>query len=83
MVVIGLFATPMILHWLGDERFGAFQVATDWMAYLILLEFGLGGALMPLIALAQARRDERAVHDLMVTGVRSYTKVTLARSSLS
>jgi O-antigen/teichoic acid export membrane protein len=78
MVVIGLFATPMILHWLGDERFGAFQVATDWMAYLILLEFGLGGALMPLIALAQARRDEAAVHDLMVTGVRSYSKVTLA-----
>jgi len=78
MVVIGLFATPLILHWLGDERFGAFQVATDWMAYFILLEFGLGGALMPLIALAQARRDEKSVHDLMVTGVRAYSKVGLA-----
>ncbi len=78
MVVIGLFATPLILHWLHDERFGAFQVATDWMAYLSLLEFGLGGALMPLIALAQARREEKSVHDLMVTGVRAYAKVALA-----
>ena len=77
MVVVGLFATPLILRWLGDERFGAFQVATDWMAYLFLLEFGLGGALMPLIALSQAHRDEKSVHDLMVTGVRAYTKVAL------
>jgi O-antigen/teichoic acid export membrane protein len=78
MVVIGLFATPLILHWLGDERFGAFQVATDWMAYLFLLEFGLSGALMPLIAISEARRDEKSVHDLMVTGVRAYTKVAMA-----
>ncbi|MGH7924927.1 MAG: lipopolysaccharide biosynthesis protein [Candidatus Binatus sp.] len=78
MVVIGLFATPLILRWLGDERFGAFQVATDWMAYLALLEFGLGGALMPLIALSEARHEEKSVHDLMVSGVRSYTKVALA-----
>jgi O-antigen/teichoic acid export membrane protein len=78
MVVVGLFATPLILHWLRDERFGAFQVATDWMGYLGLLEFGLGGALMPLIAISEARRDEKSVHDLMVTGVRAYTKVALA-----
>ena len=78
MVVIGLFATPLILHWLGDERFGAFQVATDWMGYVALLEFGLGGALMPLIAISEARRDERSVHDLMVTGVRAYAKVAMA-----
>jgi len=78
MVVVGLFATPLILHWLRDERFGAFQVATDWMAYLFLFEFGLGGALMPLIALSEARRDEKSVHDLMVTGVRAYAKVALA-----
>jgi O-antigen/teichoic acid export membrane protein len=78
MVVVGLFATPLLLHWLHDERFGAFQVATDWMAYLFLLEFGLGGALMPLIAISEARRDEKAVHDLMVTGVRAYTKVAMA-----
>lgn len=78
MVVVGLFATPLILHWLHDERFGAFQVTTDWMGYLGLLEFGLGGALMPLIAISEARRDEKSVHDLMVTGVRAYTKVAMA-----
>ena len=77
MVVVGLFATPLILHWLHDERFGAFQVTTDWMGYLGLLEFGLGGALMPLIAISEARRDEKSVHDLMVTGVRAYTKVAM------
>ena len=48
------------------------------MGYLGLLEFGLGGALMLLIAISEARRDEKSLHDLMVTGVRAYTKVAMA-----
>jgi len=76
-LVMALWATPLLLHWLGDERFGAFQVATDWLGYLALLEFGLGGALAPLLAMAEARRDERAAQGLIVTGIRTYAKVAM------
>jgi O-antigen/teichoic acid export membrane protein len=76
-LVVALWATPLILHWLGDERFGAFQVATDWLGYLALLEFGLGGSLGPLLAMAEGRGDENAARGLMVTGIRKYIKVTL------
>ncbi|MGA6974435.1 MAG: oligosaccharide flippase family protein [Candidatus Binatus sp.] len=76
-LLVALWATPLLLHWLGDERFGAFQVATDWLGYLGLLEFGLGGALAPLLAMAEGRGDERAARGLMVTGIRNYVKVTL------
>ena len=76
-LAMALWATPLLLHWLGDERFGAFQVATDWLGYVALLEFGLGGALAPLLAMAEARRDERAAQGLIVTGIRSYAKVAI------
>lgn len=76
-LLIGLWATPLILHWLSDERFGAFQVATDWLGYVALLEFGLGGALMPLIAMAEGRRKDRTARALLVTGIRAYAKVAL------
>lgn len=76
-LVMALWATPLVLRWLGDERFGAFQVATDWLGYLALLEFGLGGALGPLIAMAEARGDERAAQGLIVTGIRKYAKVAM------
>jgi O-antigen/teichoic acid export membrane protein len=74
-LVMALWATPLVLHWLGDERFGAFQVATDWLGYLTLLEFGLGGSISPLLAMTEARGDERAARGLMVTGIRKYAKV--------
>jgi O-antigen/teichoic acid export membrane protein len=76
-LVMALWATPLLLRWLGDERFGAFQVATDWLGYLALLEFGLGGALSPLLAMAEGRGDESAARGLMVTGIRKYVKVAL------
>jgi O-antigen/teichoic acid export membrane protein len=76
-LVMALWATPLVLRWLGDERFGAFQVATDWLGYLALLEFGLGGALGPLLAMAEARGDERAAQGLMVTGIRKYAKAAM------
>jgi O-antigen/teichoic acid export membrane protein len=77
-LVIGLIATPLILHWLGDERFGAFQVASDWLAYVSLLEFGLGAALLPLLAIAVGHQNIRSIHGLMVTAIRSYVKVAVA-----
>lgn len=76
-LLIALWATPLLLRWLGDERFGAFTVATDWLGYLALLEFGLGGALAPLLAMAEGRGDQHAARGLMVTGIRKYIRVTL------
>ncbi|MGO9604274.1 MAG: lipopolysaccharide biosynthesis protein [Candidatus Binataceae bacterium] len=65
-----------MLRWLGDERYGAVEAATDWLAYISLLEFGIGGALLPLMARALAQRDERQVGTLLVAGIRAYLVVT-------
>lgn len=76
-VGVGICSTPLLLNWLGDERFGAFRSASDWMGHLKILELGLGGALLPLLAIALGRSDRSSVLLTLVVGIRAYLKVTL------
>ena len=76
-VIVGLFATPPLLRWLGDERFGAFRVTTDWYGYLSLFELGLSGALLPMLAKAVGRQDLELVRRTLAAGVRAYLRVGL------
>src|SRR5260370_1969042 len=56
-VIVGLAATPLLLKWLGPERFGAFRAAGDWAGHLTIFELGLSWALIPLSARALGRSD--------------------------
>lgn len=44
----GLIATPLLVRYLGAERYGAFRMSEQWFAYLPFLLFGLNGALFVL-----------------------------------
>ena len=74
-LVVGFVSTPWILRWLGEERFGAYRVTADWLSYLLFLEFGVGGSLLPLLARALARNEEDSVRNLLAAGVRAYFAV--------
>lgn len=45
-LAVALVTTPILLRELGPTRFGTFRIAQEYLGYLALLEFGLGGALM-------------------------------------
>jgi O-antigen/teichoic acid export membrane protein len=66
------FATPWLLHWLGSERFGTFKVLMDWMGYLALFEWGLGGALMTCLALKISHGDKSEVRSYLTAGMQAY-----------
>jgi O-antigen/teichoic acid export membrane protein len=74
-VGIGLFSTPLLLGWLGDERYGAFRSASDWAGYVNLLELGVGGALMALLAQAVGQGDREKVRLTLATGLRVYLQI--------
>ncbi|MBD2081727.1 lipopolysaccharide biosynthesis protein [Leptolyngbya sp. FACHB-17] len=74
-VGIGIVSTPLLLKWLGNDRFGAFRSASDWLGHLKLLELGLGGSLMPLIAIALGQGDQAKVRLTLSVGIRAYFKV--------
>jgi O-antigen/teichoic acid export membrane protein len=77
-VLVALVATPLLLRWLGEERFGAFRAASDWAGYLGLLELGLGNALLPLLARALGRSDEDGLRATLAAGIRAYAWLALA-----
>ncbi|MBC7911866.1 MAG: lipopolysaccharide biosynthesis protein [Pyrinomonadaceae bacterium] len=72
-----MFSTPWLLHWLGVERFGTFRVLLDWVAYVGLLELGLGGALWARLAVALGKGEKATAQNLLVAGLRAYFLVML------
>ena len=76
-ILIAFVATPLLLRWLGAERFGAWRAASDWLGHLSLLELGLAGTLAPLLALARGAGNVTDVRLTMVQGVRSYVRVAI------
>jgi len=81
-MLLGLVATPLLLGWLGEEKFGAFRAAADWLGYLMLLELGIGGALLALLAQSAGERDGGSMAGTLATGLRAYVKVTAAMLGL-
>ena len=75
-IIAGLLATPPLLRWLGDERFGAFRVTSDWYGYLSLFELGLSGALLPLLARAIGLEDLVLIRQTLAAGVRAYFRAS-------
>jgi O-antigen/teichoic acid export membrane protein len=76
--VTSFVTAPFLLRWLGVERYGAFRAASDWLGYVGLLEFGIGGALQAIFARALGR-DDRAE---MVAAARAGMKAYLAVAGL-
>jgi O-antigen/teichoic acid export membrane protein len=72
-----LVTTPLLLHWLGKDRFGAIRMITGWYGYLTLLDLGLGAALSPLLARALGQDDTRVLRGTLGAGIRTYLKLTL------
>ncbi len=79
-LAVGLFSTPLLLHWLGDARYGAFRAASDWAGYINLLQLGVGGSLMALFAKAIGQGDTKAVRLTLATGIRVYLQIMVVMS---
>src|SRR5688572_30045026 len=77
LLLLGFLTTPFLLRWLGDERLGAFRVATDWGGYLQLLELGLGGSVQALLAVALGRQRRQQVVFTLAAAVRAYALLGL------
>ncbi len=74
-VAIAFIATPTLLGLLGEERFGAIRVLTDWFGYIALLQVGISGAISPLLANVLSRQDPGEIGKVLVASARAYLRV--------
>jgi O-antigen/teichoic acid export membrane protein len=71
-LVGALFSSRLIIQWVGESRFGAFKTLSDYFAYLAILEFGLGGAIGPLLARSLGSDDRHSLTEYLAAGMRAY-----------
>jgi O-antigen/teichoic acid export membrane protein len=76
--LLGLFATPFILHALGAERLGAFRALMELVGYLSLLELGQMSALQIAFARAHGEGDAQLEETAFASGLRRYALVALS-----
>jgi O-antigen/teichoic acid export membrane protein len=75
----GFFATPWLVRWLGDTRWGAWEVVGEWLGYLGLTQMALGpGALTIFLLRARTQGDPAALTAMAKRGLRLYAYAALA-----
>ena len=73
--VLGLVMLPFNLHHLGMAAYGLWMLTSSVTAYLTMLDLGYGGALVRFVARYRARRDARALNEVMSTLAVVYTSI--------
>lgn len=66
-VVAGLITVPLLLGYLGKERYGLWTAITTVVTWATLFDFGLSNGLLNLVASAHGREDRQAARGYFST----------------
>jgi O-antigen/teichoic acid export membrane protein len=77
-LAIGLWATPRLVHGLGDASYAVLAIVVSFTAYFAYLELGLGGAFIRALAAAHTLRDYAHGQRLLETAQAIYLRVAVA-----
>ncbi|WP_051437678.1 lipopolysaccharide biosynthesis protein [Eubacterium xylanophilum] len=61
---VGIFYTPLILHWLGDSEYGVYSVASSIISFLAILDLGFNQTMIRYVAKAKAEKKEDEIDKL-------------------
>ena len=73
----GLLYTPYMLRMLGQNEYGIYTLAASVIAYLSLLDFGLGNAVVRYTAKMRAKEDKEGQYSLFGTFTIVYSIIGL------
>lgn len=72
LIASNLFLTPLILSFLGQDRFAVWVLVWTLTQYFMMLDFGLGMALVKCFAECEAKGDVKTFNGVVSTGVCFY-----------
>ncbi len=73
--LLGLLVLPFNLRHLGGAAYGVWMLATSITAYFGVLDLGYGGAVVRFVAEYRARRDARALNEILSTMFHVYAAI--------
>lgn len=76
-LAVSLVSVPLLIGYLGTERYGLWLTLTAIVAMLGPLDLGVGNAVVTLTAEAMGARDEQRVRSVIVTAIGLLTAIAL------
>src|SRR5437868_6992376 len=64
-IAVGLWLTPLTLHYLDRERYAVFALAQDMLSWLALIDIGISGALSVSLARLSGRPEPGRMVELV------------------
>src|SRR5215475_1716407 len=74
-VLVGLFLSPIILHWLGDAAFGIWALIFSITGYYGLFDLGIRSSVVRYVSTYTATNDHDALARLINTSLATYTSI--------
>jgi len=66
-VLVNLVALPVIIHGLGNARYGIYVTTMSVIGYVALLDLGIGTSLTKFVAEYEAKKDYRRLNEVFST----------------
>jgi O-antigen/teichoic acid export membrane protein len=82
-VVVAFFLSPILVKALGLERYGIWQLVDSILAYLVLLDFGIGASVVRFVAKFEATHDYEKVNRVFSTSISIFTAAGLLAQVLA
>jgi O-antigen/teichoic acid export membrane protein len=65
--IVGLLVLPINIHYLGKSAYGLWMLTASITTYFSALELGYGGAVIKFVAEYRAKKDARALNEILST----------------
>ena len=76
-IVIGLIYVPMLLHFLGKEQYGLYQLMGSLIAYMAVMDFGLANTITRYYSRYLALKDEENQSNVLAISSIIYGVITV------
>src|SRR5262245_26449966 len=68
-VIVAFFLTPVLNQALGLDRYGIWSLVESILAYLVLLDFGIGASVVRFVAKFETTQDYQQVNRVFSTSI--------------
>lgn len=82
-VVVAFFVTPILVHGLGDRRYGIWALVESIIAYLTLFDLGLAASLVRYVAKFEASEDQNGLNRVFSATVLAFTIAGVAALAIA
>lgn len=75
VAVLGIFKVKLFLQVLGDETLGLYQLFNNIMMYVVLVDGGLGSALLYSLYKPNSDGDKKKFNEILSAGKKTFSKI--------